>query len=96
MANILKLRAGIIPVTVCGETILVAGREVRGKCPYTLHLSELSAYCFSLMTKGLNCAEMADEVSAHCNIDAESAAGKVNEFIGMLKTYHYLILEDGE
>lgn len=96
MANNLKLRAGIIPVTVCGETILVAGREVRGKCPYTLHLSELSAYCFTLLTKGLDSAEMTDAVSAHCNIDAESAAGKINEFIGMLKTYDYLVSEDGE
>lgn len=96
MANDFKLREGVIPVQVCGETILVAGREVRGECPYTLHLGEVSAYCFSLMTKGLGTAEMAENVSAHYGMDTESAEAKVTEFINMLNTYDYFAPEDGE
>ena len=94
MAKRFKLRAGIVPVTVCGETILVTGREARGKCPYTLHLAEASAYYLSLIEKGMSDDEMIAEAAAHYNLDAASATEKINGFIAMLDGYGYLVPED--
>ena len=96
MAKRYRLRTGVVSVTVCGETILVAGREARGKCPYTLHLSEASAYNMSLMEKGLSDSEMTAEAVAHYNIDAEAASKIIHEFIAMLSGYGYLVAEDCE
>lgn len=94
MAKKFILRAGVVPVTVCGETILITGSEARGKCPYTLHLSETSAYYLSLLEKGLSDAEMTEESAVYYGLDAEEAAEKISEFLGMLDEYGYLIPED--
>ena len=96
MAKRFKLRAGVVPVTICGETVLVAGREARGKCPYTMHLAEPSVFYFGLMNKGLSDKEMVAEVVAHYSFEMEHAEKEVVDFIQMLEGYGYLISEDCE
>lgn len=96
MAKRFKLRAGVVPVTICGETVLVAGREARGKCPYTMHLVEPSVFYFDLMNKGLSDKEMVAEVAAHCGFEMERAEKEVIDFIQMLDGYDYLISEECE
>ena len=94
MAKKFELRAGVFPVTVCGETILIAGSEARGKCPYTMHLSEAYAYYLSLMLKGLSDEEMCAEIAVHYGIEAQEAEQKLGEFIAMLNEYGYFVPED--
>lgn len=94
MAQKYQIRPGIVSVTVCGENILVATWEARGKCPYTAHFNEVSAYLFSLIEQGLDQEQMIAAAAGHYALDSNIMCPKVVNYINELIKYGYLIPED--
>ncbi len=94
MANKYNIRSGIVPVTVCGEMILVTTRAARGKCPYTVHFNESSAYLFSLLEKGLDEDEMTCQTARDFGVTEEFARKQIKGFIDQLIELGYVTAEE--
>ena len=94
MANKYNIRPGLVPVTVCEEMLLVTTREARGKCPYTVHFNESSAYLFSLLEKGLDEDEMTCETAKAFGVTEEFARTQIKGFIQQLLDFGYVIPEE--
>ena len=53
-----NIQPGVILVQVCGEHLLVATREARGKCPYVKQLNATGAYFWTLLAQNMTLGEM--------------------------------------
>lgn len=94
MAKKYKLRDGIVQTTVCGETLLVATRQLRGECPYTLHLDESAVYLLSLLESGTDEHEMIAEISTHFCVGENCAAENLKNFVDVMEGYGCIVAEE--
>lgn len=91
-----KLRDGIVQTMVCGETLLVATRKVRGKCPYTLHLDDAALYLLALVESDSEENVMIADISEHFEVTEEIAQRNLNSFITKMEKYGCIVPEDSE
>lgn len=89
-----RLRDGVVLTTVCGETLLVATREARGKCPNTLHLDDGAVFMFSLLENTLSENKMIAEISAHFHVTEKCAKTNIDAFIKQLTDCGCIVAED--
>lgn len=91
-----KLRKGIVKTTVCGETLLVATREIRGTCPYTLHLDSAAIYLLALVESESDESRMIADITEHFGVTEEIALKNLTCFIDQMEAYGCIVPEDGE
>lgn len=89
-----KIRPGVVRTAVCGEQLLVATRQARGKCPYVQMLNSTGLFYWELLEKGLDYDAMLQEALAYYAADRETLAFGLTNFLEMLQKRGYLITED--
>lgn len=93
-----KCRDGVVLTRVCGETLLVAARALKGQCPYVTILNDSSAFLWQRLKSGADAAELEEAVRGEFEVDDPSAIrGFVDSFLQQMKEHHYLTsLDQGE
>lgn len=92
--NKLKIRPGIVLISVCDEHILVATREAREFCPYVLQINNVAAYYWRLLEDRMEMEDIIDKASEHFGIHKINILIHLNEFIEKIVTAGYVISEE--
>lgn len=86
---------GIVLATVCGENLLIATREARGKTPNVKILNQTGAYFWKCFEQQRELSEIIAQASEHYNISVEDVEFAIKNFVSALEKDGYLI-PDGE
>lgn len=84
----------VVLVTVCGENILVASGDAKGKLPYVQKLNDTGAFIWKLLEKGLPANEIVFELHNNYDITEEVATRSFNSFFLTLMKNGYVSLKD--
>lgn len=90
----LKIRPGVILVSVCDEHLLVATRDAREAVPYVQQINGAAAYYWKLLEEKADVKTIIDKASEHYNMPKIKALVAVNNFINKLKDLGYIIYEE--
>lgn len=85
-----KITNGVTGVNICGETLLVATGDARGRVPYARTINETASFLWNLLEKGADDDEMTSALMREYEIDSSTADQAVTSFIEMLKKSHYI------
>lgn len=89
-----KLLPGVILVTVCDESMLVATGEARGRVPYTNGINAAGVYFWRMMEAGLDVDELLRRTAEECRVSPEDARAAFLRFARMLESAGYLTLKE--
>ncbi len=85
-----KITSGVTGVNICGETLLVATGEARGRVPYARTINETASFLWNLLEKGADDGKMISALTNEYEIDSSTAEQAVTSFIEMLKRSGYI------
>ncbi len=89
------MKATILPeivlTEVCGESLLIATGNARGKVPYVLSLNETAVFIWRLLEKGTDSEEIKSALCAEYEIDGETACTAYDSFMRQLRTQGYIV-----
>lgn len=85
---------GVVLTEVCGEYLLVATKEARGKVPYAKGMNDSGAYFWNLFSKRLNFAQIVEQTVLDHNLTKEEVEPMVRQFMDALAGMGYLIWEE--
>lgn len=94
--NKIKLRSGIVLISVCDEHLLVATREARKFVPYIQQINNAAAYYWQLLEEGTEVKVIVDKAMEQFHIPKIKALITVNNFINKLNETGYITIEDVE
>lgn len=86
---------GIVLATVCGENLLIATREARGKTANVKILNQTGAYFWKCFEQHRELNEIIAQASADYHISVEQVESAIEGFVSTLEKDGYLI-PDGE
>lgn len=86
----------VVLVNVCGENLLVASGEAKGKLPYVQKLNDTGAFIWRLLEKGLSTDEIVCELHNNYDITETAASRSFNSFFLTLMKSGYVSLKDSE
>ncbi|MDD7651244.1 MAG: PqqD family protein [Candidatus Faecousia sp.] len=89
-----NIQPGVVLVQVCGESMLVATRLARGKCPYVKQMNPTGAFFWSLLEQGMDAEEMILAASEAYGVPPERVRPGLMQFLEELRKNGYL-LEEG-
>lgn len=89
-----RIRPGVVCSVVCGESILVATRPARGKCPYVNQLNATGAYFWSLLEQGQDTEQMIESAVQYYRISSERLRNDLLRFLQNMHERGYLLTED--
>ena len=92
----IKIRPGVVLLSVCDEHLLVATREARDAVPYVQQINGAAAYYWKLLEENMELKIIIDKAAQHFNMPKINALVAVNTFINKLKDAGYIIFEDQE
>lgn len=93
----LKLIDGVILVSVCGEYLLVATKEARGKVSYVQRISEDYVFYWELVQKETEYEDSIRQICDRFDIPAEQAEANMMMFLRQLHEMGYLeVVEESE
>lgn len=87
------IQPGIVLARVCGEALLVATREARGKCPYVKELNVTGAYFWTLLEQGMDPDAMVLAASERFGLSPEAVRPGLLRFLDSLRDNGYLLPE---
>lgn len=90
------IRPGVVLSSVCGEHLLIATREARGKCPYAKQINNTGAYFWTLLEQGDDVENMVLSASDRFQAEPERIRPGLIRFIESLTSAGYLIPEETE
>ncbi len=93
MSN-LKIRPGIVLISICDEHILVSTREAREFCPYVQQINNVAVYYWKLLEDEMEMKDIIDKASEHFGLTKINTLIHLNELIKKLTSAGYLIEED--
>lgn len=85
-----NIQPGVILVKVCGEHLLVATREARGKCPYVKQLNATGAYFWTLLAQNMTLGEMTQAAAQRYGAPPERIRPGLEKFLADLEKSGYL------
>ena len=92
----IKIRPGVVLLSVCDEHLLVATREARDAVPYVQQINGAAAYYWKLLEENMPLKDVTDKVAEHFNMPKINALVAVNNFISRIKDAGYVMFEDQE
>lgn len=81
---------GIVKAQVCGETLLVAAGEARGKAPYVRNLNETAAFIWDMLEQDADDAAIIAALCSQYGIDEATAKLAKDSFIAQLAQEGYM------
>lgn len=88
-----QLRPGVILTEVCGEYLLVAAREARGKVAYARGLNSGGAYFWKLMEQGLSHDEIVAHAAGESGMEPASVEAALKRLTEALTDAGYILSE---
>ena len=92
----MKIRPGVVLLSVCDEHLLVATREARRAVAYVRQINGAGAFYWKLLEEGRDPGEIIQQAAARYQMTAEQAAAAVMSFLRKLYQAGYLLIEDAE
>lgn len=86
-----ELQSDVVMVTVCGEQLLIAAGEARGKVPYVKGINTAGAYFWKLLEQKLSKQEIIVKTAEDYDIPAEKAQEAFERFCDVLRQNGYLL-----
>lgn len=85
---------GVIKVTVCGETMLVASGEARKKLPYVRSMNAAGAYIWDKLEKQQPMEEIVQNIVADYAISESEALETLQNFLKTLSDAGYISIAE--
>lgn len=92
----IKIRPGVVLLSVCDEHLLVATREARDAVPYVQQINGAAAYYWKLLEEKKDVKTIIDMAVEHYGMTKIKALITVNNFINRLKDLGYITFEEQE
>lgn len=92
----IKIRPGVVLISVCGEHILVATKEARAVVPYVRQINSAGGFYWKLLEEGNDPQEMIRRAAVQYQIPGKQAAAMVMGFLQKLHQAGYITIEDAE
>lgn len=92
----IKIKPGVVLISVCDEHILVATREARKTVPYVRQINSAGGFYWNLLEKGEQPESIIKAAQERYHISARQASGMVLGFIKKLYSAGYIIIQDVE
>lgn len=89
----LRLRPDVVLVSLCGESLLVAAGEARGKVPYVKGINGPGAYFWRLLEQNLGEDAILAQSAADYACSEETAREALTRFLRALAQDGYLLPE---
>lgn len=89
-----QIQSGVVLTEVCGEFLLVATAQARGKVAHARGLNRTGAYFWSLLEQGLDSKKIAEQAAAAYQRPMEEVAPVLQGFLDTLEQAHYLRREE--
>lgn len=83
---------GVVIASVCGEHLIVATGEARGKVPYVKSINETGVWFWKQFEKQLSEDEIVSQAVQHYHIRPEEAKSAFDTFFQLLQEEGYLIV----
>ena len=92
-----KARPGLVLVTVCGESLLVATKALWNLCPFMTSLNESSAFLWTRLQEGATEEELFAAVAEEYEVEDPAAVRKlIQGFLKQMRDMHYLQTQEEE
>lgn len=91
-----KIRPGVVLISVCDEHILVATREARKAVPYVRQINSAGGFYWRLLEKGFEPNEIIRQAAMKYHITGKQAAAMVLGFMNKLYKTGYITIEETE
>lgn len=92
----IKIRTGVVLLSVCDEHMLVATREARAAVPYVQQINSAAAYYWKLLESNTEMNAMVDQAAEHFNMPKIKALITVSGFVQKLAETGYVTVEEVE
>ena len=89
-----KALDGVVLSKVCNENLLVATRQVWGKCPYVKSLSPLAASFWKGIQLGYSDEQMVQELLKSSTIKESAIRNSLDRFLSEMTAEGYLFPEE--
>ena len=91
-----RIRPGVVLLSVCDEHLLVATREARQTVTYVRQVNSAGAFYWKLLEEGRDPGEIIQQAALRYQMTVEQATAAVMSFMRRLYQAGYLIIEDVE
>lgn len=91
-----RIKPGVVLISVCDEHLLVATWETRKDVPYAQQINDAGAFYWKLLEEGLAPKEMIQKGAAQYQMPQGKAALAVIRFLDKLQKAGYITFEDAE
>ena len=92
-----KTRTGVVLTSVCGESLLVSAKPLRGVCPFVTTINESSAFLWRRLISGATEDELLAAVEEEYEVeDLAAMEAVIKEFLEQMLEMNYLLMEDRE
>lgn len=85
------LQSDVVLTTVCGENLLIAAGEARGKVPVVKGINTPGVYLWRLLEQGLDSAEISRRIMADYGVTAAEAEMALDRFVRELSDSGYIV-----
>ena len=86
-----KARSGLVLVTVCGESLLVATKALWNLCPFMTSLNESSAFLWTRLQEGATEEELLAAVAEEYEVEDPAALRKgIRDFLKKMQDIQVL------
>lgn len=92
----IKIRPGVVLISVCDEHILVATREAREHVPYVRQINGPGGFYWHLLEEGLALPDIIRQAAEKYDLPGRKAAAVVVSFMQKLQKAGYITVEDVE
>lgn len=86
-----SILSGVVLSEVCGENLLIATGDARGKVPYVLSLNETATFIWKLLEKGADGEEIKAALCREYEIDEKTACAAHDSFMHKLLAQGYIV-----
>ena len=91
-----RIRPGVVLLSVCDEHLLVATREARQAVTYVRQINGAGAFYWKPLEEGRDPGEIIQQAALRYQMTAEQAAAAVMSCMRKLYQAGYLMIEDAE
>ena len=89
-----KTRPGVVLTEIAGQHMLVAARELRPLCPYTVQINETAAFCWRILEGGADLDALTAAMMKEYDIaDPAEVRSDLEELLEQLQKCNYLTEE---
>lgn len=92
----IKIRPGVVLISVCDEHLLIATRDAREAVPYVQQINGAAGYYWKLLEEKADVKTIIDRAAEHYDMPKIKALIAVNNFINKLKELGYILAEEQE